>query len=97
VEKDKIYEVTDEDRNFFDDLVGRAPEGIIIEPEDSIDEEVVEKKEEPKEDEPKMPDWYQPHMKNRVGWLNGIPQKPLSREDKKREYGRGRWVDVSQY
>jgi len=36
-------------------------------------------------------------MKNKVGFLNGIPQKPLSREDRKREYGRGRWVDGSIY
>ena len=97
MEKDKIYEVTDEDRTFFDDLVNRTPEGIIAEPEEPIIEEVVEKKVEPEVIDPKLPTWYKPHMKYRVGWLNGVPQKPLSREDRKREYGRGRWVGSPEY
>ena len=95
--KDKIYEVTEEDRTFFDDLVNRTPEGIIVELEDPVTEDVVEKKVELNEEDPKLPDWYKPWMKNKVGFLNGIPQKPLSREDRKREYGRGRWVDGSIY
>ncbi|MBU0792210.1 MAG: hypothetical protein KKC55_17370, partial [Gammaproteobacteria bacterium] len=75
----------------------RTPEAVITESEDPVAEEVVEKKAELNEENPKLPDWYKPHMKNKVGWLNGVPQKPLSREDRKREYGRGRWVDGSIY
>ena len=100
MEKDKIYEVTEEDRTFFDDLVNRqadqVPEKTIISDEGE-EINITTKDETPKEDEPKYPDWYKPHMKYRVGWLNGVPQKPLSREDRKREYGRGRWVGSPEY
>ena len=100
VEKDKIYEVTDEDRTFFDDLVNRqadqTPERTIIN-DDGEEINITRKDETPDEKDPKLPDWYQPHMKNRVGWLNGVPQKPLTKEDRKREYGRGRWVDAAHY
>ena len=83
MEKDKIYEVTDADRTFFDDLVNRTPEGIINEPEDPIDEEVVEKKEELKEDEPELPEWYRPWMS--VSWINGVPVRPPTKEEKSME------------
>ena len=77
--KDKTYEVTDEDRNFFDDLVNRqsdqVPEKTIIN-DDGEEINITTKDETPDEENPKLPDWYQPHMKYRVGWLNGVPQKP---------------------
>ena len=103
--KDKIYEVTDEDRTFFDELVDRSVDPDIqeeLEFNRGIQKEITEQDKIYQADGSlriprKMPDWYQPHMKYRVGWLNGVPQKPLSREDRKREYGRGRWVGSPEY
>ena len=81
MEKEKIYEVTNKDRAFFDDLVNRTPEGVINKPEEAVDEEVIEKKEElTDEKELEFPDWYRPWMK--VSWINGIPIRPATKEEK---------------
>ena len=81
MEKNKTpYEVTEEDRTFFDDLVNRPPKTVVSEPEDIVTEEVVEKKVELKESEPEFPDWYRPGMK--VSWVNGVPVRPPTKEEK---------------
>ena len=63
MEKNKTpYEVTEEDRTFFDDLVNRPPKTVVSEPEDIVTEEVVEKKVELKESEPEFPGSRQHHQ-----------------------------------
>ena len=84
---DKLpYEVTDEDRDFFDDLVNRTPDGDLIGFEDLINEEVVKKEIVLKEEESEFPDWYRPWMK--VSWVNGVPIRPPTKE----ELSSGNWV-----
>ncbi len=43
--------------------------------------EEVKKEIETKDGEKKLPDWYKPYMLNKVGWLDGVPQKPASIKD----------------
>ena len=83
MEKDKIYEVTEEDRNFFDNLVNRqadqVPENIIMN-DDGEEINITTKDETPKEDMPELPDWYRPWMS--VSWINGVPVRPPTKEEK---------------
>ena len=83
--------LTDKDRDFFEELANRPADPLV---EEDTEEVILEEKNiTQKNPEPKMPDWYQPYMKNRVGWLNGIPQKPLTKADRRR----GKWVNVPLY
>jgi len=92
-------DITDKDREFFEQLANRPADYIREEGSNTTKEEIPQETglkqvdNEPIVVGPKMPDWYLPHMKNKVGWLNGIPQRPLTKADRRR----GKWVDVSQY
>ena len=89
-----MTEITDKDREFFEQLANRPADYVREEgklyplpmpgPSHTNPKPIVG---------PKMPDWYRPYMKNRVGFLNGIPQRPLTKADRRR----GKWVDVPQY
>ena len=84
-------EITDKDREFFDQLIDRPADYIK---EESIPEdEDGEKDVITKPDNLKLPDWYQPWMYKRVGWINGMPQMPTNMALKEPGNSRGRWSD----
>ncbi len=86
-----MSEITNEDRDFFEELANRPADHVI---EEDIEEVLLEEKNiVQKDSEPKYPDWYKPWMKDKVGFLNGIPQRPLTKEDRRR----GSWKDVPRY
>ena len=87
-----MTELTDKDRDFFEKLANR-PADHAIEEDDvvSTNIDVTNDIESKFETELIMPDWYKPWMKTKVGWLNRMPQRPLTKADRRR----GRWVDVS--
>ena len=87
-----MTDTTDKDRDFFAELANR-PADVV---EDNITEDPTKEiviKGIKEEEGPELPDWYRPHMRTRVGWLNGIPQRPLTKEDRRK----GKWKDVPQY
>ena len=90
-----MTDITDKDRDFFEELANRPADSLVEEdrvyplPMPGVSQTNPKLEAE----EPKMPDWYRPHMKTRVGWLNGIPQRPLTKLDRRK----GKWKDVPQY
>ena len=88
-----MTDITDKDRDFFEELANRPADAVEDDITETTTKEIVIKGIKEEEPGPKLPDWYRPHMKTRVGWLNGIPQRPITKEDRRR----GKWKDVPQY
>ena len=88
MEEPKPTELTVEDLNYFDELVERPTEKVdIAQKDESSTTEGINTTQV--DEELDLPDWYRPWMKTRVGWLNGVPQRPLTKADYP---SRGRWV-----